>query len=488
MKKIFFVIFLMPFLSHGQKESRVKIDTHGLMELILNTPGEVVVNNADVYFDSNLLAEFTPTTDNTFQYDSAGRIIISKGIKFQNSTVHFYSRNIAASSLWFTDSEVKTFWYENGSLITPKGSRMTEIFIEKSFLEDFKIIQSAVSINSFDSHYSASSIKISKSKVRANFNVDDLNNLIIENCSIRNISLYHTSVGSFKCIDNRILNEILEGGEYGSIEISKNELDNLVLANPTIKTSLLIQNNSIKVISLKTSLEDYYFDIDWQQLKGSKLRHAFADGPVSHNEIAFVSPTDSSVVLHKEKYFPIIEVYSKLIARYKTLGRLEDSNSAFTEFKDLEGARYYELYQSKGGINNYFRWKLNRLMKFYTEHGTDPARAIIISLYVIIAFGFFYVFFPSDWDTISKSKLIQNFNDFRTKNEKGYVKSFLILLIGLFIGLLNAFTLSLNAFTTLGFGNIPTNGIARYVCVLEGFIGWFLLSIFSVALINQVLV
>ncbi|MCZ6899995.1 MAG: ion channel, partial [Bacteroidetes bacterium] len=57
----------------------------------------------------------------------------------------------------------------------------------------------------------------------------------------------------------------------------------------------------------------------------------------------------------------------------------------------------------------------------------------------------------------------------------------------LLIKVLNALTLSVNAFTTLGFGDIPTQGLARYVAIIQGFIGWFLLSIFSVALINQVL-
>ena len=55
------------------------------------------------------------------------------------------------------------------------------------------------------------------------------------------------------------------------------------------------------------------------------------------------------------------------------------------------------------------------------------------------------------------------------------------------ISLINAITLSLNSFTTLGFGTIPTKGVARYLCIIEGFLGWFLLSIFTVALINQVL-
>ncbi|MBW8050811.1 MAG: two pore domain potassium channel family protein [Cytophagales bacterium] len=51
----------------------------------------------------------------------------------------------------------------------------------------------------------------------------------------------------------------------------------------------------------------------------------------------------------------------------------------------------------------------------------------------------------------------------------------------------NAFFLSINTFSTLGFGDIPVKGISRYMAILEGFLGWFLLSIFSVSLISQIL-
>ena len=52
---------------------------------------------------------------------------------------------------------------------------------------------------------------------------------------------------------------------------------------------------------------------------------------------------------------------------------------------------------------------------------------------------------------------------------------------------LNSIFLSINAFSTLGFGDIPVQGFSRYIAILEGFIGWFLLSIFSVSLISQIL-
>lgn len=65
----------------------------------------------------------------------------------------------------------------------------------------------------------------------------------------------------------------------------------------------------------------------------------------------------------------------------------------------------------------------------------------------------------------------------------------IVVLLGfdLLLKFINALTLSLNTFTTLGFGEIPTKGLPRYLSIIQGFIGWFMLSIFSVSLISQLL-
>ncbi len=52
---------------------------------------------------------------------------------------------------------------------------------------------------------------------------------------------------------------------------------------------------------------------------------------------------------------------------------------------------------------------------------------------------------------------------------------------------INSIVLSINTFSTLGFGRIPVTGVSRYIAVIEGFTGWFLLSIFSVSLISQMM-
>gem|GEM_PF-5085223 len=61
------------------------------------------------------------------------------------------------------------------------------------------------------------------------------------------------------------------------------------------------------------------------------------------------------------------------------------------------------------------------------------------------------------------------------------------LLWGVIMRVVNGLTLSLNAFVTLGYGGMEAKGLSRYLCIVEGLIGWFLLSIFSVSLISQIL-
>ena len=78
--------------------------------------------------------------------------------------------------------------------------------------------------------------------------------------------------------------------------------------------------------------------------------------------------------------------------------------------------------------------------------------------------------------------------------KKRWSKSLIITIVFLialaydfFIKILNAIMLSINTFTTLGFGEIPIKGFPRYLAIIQGFIGWFMLTIFSVSLISQLL-
>lgn len=183
----------------------------------------------------------------------------------------------------------------------------------------------------------------------------------------------------------------------------------------------------------------------------------------------------------------LISTYYRLYKVFKENGQIKEANKTYIEMKDLEARQLSYLYDQEGGVENFLTWRLNSLLKIYTGYGTNPSRAIRISIYVILAFSIFYFLYPSEWDLKSKKQLVDDYRAFVDKNDQGYLKPFFKLFLGFGASLINAMTLSLNAFVTLGFGSIPTLGLARYICIIEGFIGWFLLSIFTASLINQIL-
>lgn len=270
-------------------------------------------------------------------------------------------------------------------------------------------------------------------------------------------------------------------GEFSEIGIRESDVLANVLLRGAATNRLNIENSHLHGIDFSTFNfpENTKSTLRWEQFEGFKIGEMF--------EQSIVNGNSASLVNNVGRYDELIFSYQRLLGVYKLRGDIESYNGCFVEMKDIQTERVKYLYSQKKTFYNYFRWQIARLMKAYTEHGTDPAKAITISIYVILVFGIFYFFFPSDWDITSKSNLIKNFKLFIQKNDKGYIKPLIILIFGFLISLINAFMLSLNSFTTLGFGNIPTRGIARYVCIIQGFIGWFLLSIFTVALINQVM-
>ena len=263
--------------------------------------------------------------------------------------------------------------------------------------------------------------------------------------------------------------------------------ENINLSNNTFRSNIALQFEESKIDISENTFEKklglHFVSIAKSSYVNIKYLKDLNFGVFRYGE--YYDASAPQQISDEREFKNYLRVHKALYDHFKEVGDIKSANATYVRIREIEHVQLSFLYEANPSFQNFFTLNLNRLLKAYTNYGTEPAKALIISVYIIFAFGIFYFFFPSDWDTTSKSKLIANFSDFIEKNDKGYLKPFLILTVAIFISAVNAATLSLNAFTTLGFGNIPTHGVARYVCVLQGFIGWFLLSIFTVALINQ---
>ncbi len=330
------------------------------------------------------------------------------------------------------------------------------------------------------------------------------------------------SSGNFSFNDNKssgsLTNIYRFEGNFEGVYARKNQLNGIVQM-ATNSNELVILDNDFELVSIhQLQFSETLNDIKWKDFAGNKLCvlntldnvSPSADGlniydfkvfglkdstaffdyfeNQSENIPQVFLGTFRSELADEDNFRKLFRSYYKLYNALRDNGDVESANAAYIELKDLETNRLSYLYSVTRDYDYLYRYGLNQLLKVYTDHGTNPAKAVRVSGYFIFLFAIFYFFFPSEWDKESKSELMERYRKFVRKNKHGYFKPFLHLMKGFSISLLNALVLSMNAFVTLGFGKIPTTGLARYVCIVQGTIGWFLLSIFTVALINQLLI
>jgi hypothetical protein len=363
-----------------------------------------------------------------------------------------------------------------------------------------------------------------------------------------------------KFLETSAIIDIINSSNIDFLEISNNFFSDYVLLNID-----RLQVNNI---------------IDWKQFKGKSFS---SNG--YNNELNQVHKNKIKKLKIKgflEAYFQNARITNKaayklentlkgvFYAHYKEKMDNEYANMVYTELKDLETNRSEYLYEQNPSFKTFFKWRINQFLKVFSAYGTEPERAVVFSMYVILLFAFVYLLFPNSWDSHGKNRLmhrfefyqkylrrkegmhtiylegkqeeISSYEDFKTnlENSKTELPAFFVswskplynasmfsskltakflqntdilkgkwqdlspkqkrfkniqigflLLLGLLYDLcikaLNALMLSINTFTTLGFGEIPIKGLPRYLAIIQGFIGWFMLTIFSVSLISQLL-
>jgi len=92
----------------------------------------------------------------------------------------------------------------------------------------------------------------------------------------------------------------------------------------------------------------------------------------------------------------------------------------------------------------------------------------------------FFNFQPNEWESLNIGKKIWS-------SILIIIIIFTYLLYIITVKFINSSILSLNSFVVIGFGNLPEKGLAMYLSIIEGIIGWFLLMIFTITLLSQVL-
>lgn len=544
------------------------------------------VNNLDIYFNK----ESSDYCDSIFQIKQTVNCALSFGSLWNETNLGFIIEENALSrikgTIWFMNVTFKKMVDFNNVPIINDFQFFDCNFEGPLLINLPKLTYASVLIS--NSNFN-NTLQVSMSEVNEGY-------LAMEKCTLDNRlievkkcdSWFFGSTGIKLELYNNVftssdLNKTFVGigGAFNSVTIDNcvfNEsllMNQLEIVNKCHLAENYFSNISIDALILPPSSSTY---IGWKSLEGkivsfeSQRGDEFPKGfPYATSERGplYLAKSDEELK-NEEKYHNLISTHYILLQMYKSQGDFDAANGCFVEVKDIQSRKFRYKYKTNPNISNFFIWRTNQFLRYFSDYGTNPAKSVIVSFYVILIFGCFYFFFYSAWDKINKMYFMSRFyklsqylaskttleefyntsnkreigsleqfkSELKTKkvelpiyviylghffyrysNSKHSVGRWVLkrfdiqkgvwkelkagkkILVGTTIGItitvfliytllikaISASMLSLNAFSTLGFGNIPVKGLSKYLTVIEGFLGWLLLSIFSVSLVAQII-
>ena len=110
-----------------------------------------------------------------------------------------------------------------------------------------------------------------------------------------------------------------------------------------------------------------------------------------------------------ERFF---NVYRRLTEHFKSRGNTRDYNRMYVEMKDFETMQLQYYSEKDNSLAALFSWRVNQLLGVISDYGTRPAKSLVYSIYIILIFALFYVFFPNSWDMQGRKRLIDRYTFF----------------------------------------------------------------------------
>lgn len=264
--------------------------------------------------------------------------------------------------------------------------------------------------------------------------------------NIKNINVDNSIFEVPVCYNNQ---QILEGIQFNrvllnGISLYKTQLPNNVY---NVNTNWLVLAENLQLIFPGTWKVNSAGNVDTTQL----LPYIF--NPIQNNNLDSV-----------DLYYELTPIYQNFINIYKNRGSRIMADQAYVEMRTIETQRVKHDYEQRKKLSKLFQLRFNQLLSFASDYGTNPLLVLFNALFVIVFFGFVFLLVPNQIDTSGAKPLGK------------------VLLQVWF-----SFDQSLRAFLTFGKSDNEFP-FARFIALIEGLMGWFLLVLFVVSLIYQALI
>ncbi|GMQ62158.1 potassium channel family protein [Vallitalea maricola] len=249
-------------------------------------------------------------------------------------------------------------------------------------------------------------------------------------------------------LDNgKFYRSVFKKSLYFKGDVSKN----LNLEDINIEKKLFINNykTSIKTMNLLVKDISGFIDLDWQTMKVKNM--IMSQG----NDTTYKQKADQFILLKEN---------------YNKQGHYDDEDNAYVEFKKCMRKSKVKGEGIENGIRKWLAivweiiWYIPKLILFELigGYGTKPKNVFITMILTILGFALIYLYIPAIKIDLSNVNMV----NYRVA----------------------ALYYSGITFLTIGYGDIsPLNELTAMVSVVEGFIGIFLMSYFTVSFTRKLL-
>jgi len=253
------------------------------------------------------------------------------------------------------------------------------------------------------------------------------------------------------------------GSKFHSISLKSCHLDHYVDLR-LAKTGLLDISDTIVRDIIDLEPYDFPVEINTLDLSGMRLiGKLYIDW--RHNKCKdSILNQEGTTLRQKAEQFRILK------ENFSGTGKYEDEDEAYIMFKRFEAKSWLNEQQEKGGIAkilshipNGFQWLVFDKIGLYA---TSPGRVLLSVVIFWFCFGSLYFFIQiAGWG--------------KTVSAVGNPDQLSIFL--------QSFYHSAITFFTIGYGDVYPMGLSRVISGLEGFMGVFMMSYFTVAFVRKVL-
>ena len=112
-----------------------------------------------------------------------------------------------------------------------------------------------------------------------------------------------------------------------------------------------------------------------------------------------------------------LNVIASLETQYKQFINIFDKQGSdekkdlVINLKDMQTNKKSFQYYMSPNIENWFNWQGSKFIKWYSDYGMNPFKALAYCFWAMLYFAMFYFIFYNEWDKIDRGFLIKRFNN-----------------------------------------------------------------------------